>query len=131
MSTGPRDRAAVCRGGDYDEGDHANPAHAASTPTSASTTSARFIENTLTAPDDRSAAAGDLIPTVSCPFVPVSGDAEPYSVFWKLRTARASIVTPNARTISTSVQIGTTQPLMVSGAASLSPSITRRMGSIA
>jgi hypothetical protein len=76
MSTGPRDRDAVERGvGVEDDDGDANQALAPSAPTSASTTRARFIENTLTVPGDGPAAAGELTPTVSCPFVPVLGNA--------------------------------------------------------
>jgi hypothetical protein len=76
MSTGPRDRDAVDRGvGVEDDDEDANQALAPSAPTSASTTRARFIENTLTVPGDGPAAAGELTPTVSCPFVPVLGNA--------------------------------------------------------
>src|SRR5918995_3474696 len=81
MTTGPRDRDAVGRDGDDfvdddDEDAAANQAHAASTPTSASTARPRFIEITLTVPGGRPDAAGWLTPTVSCPFAPVLGDAQ-------------------------------------------------------
>ena len=56
-----------------DDDDDANHANAASATTIASTTKPRFIENTLTVPDDDPAAAEDLKPIVSCPFVPVLG----------------------------------------------------------
>src|SRR5690348_11788650 len=131
-STGPLDRDGVdCAVGvDVDDDEDANPANAASAATIASTTTPRFIENTLTVPRGEPAAAGNLKPSVSCPFVPVLGNAQRYSVFWKLRTASPSIAMPSVSTMSTSVQIGTTQPLIVNGAASCSPSITRRIGSM-
>ena len=53
-----------------DDDDDANQANTASAATIASTTSPRFIENTLTVPDHDPAAAGNLKPIVSCPFVP-------------------------------------------------------------
>src|SRR2546430_7527054 len=72
-STGPRDLDGVGRSVDVDDDDDANHANAASAATIASTTSPRFIENTVTVPYDDPAAAEDLKPTVSCPFVPVLG----------------------------------------------------------
>src|SRR5215208_1976782 len=76
MSTGPRDPDAVGRGvGVLDQDKAANHAFAPSAPTSARTIRPRFIENTLTVQGDGPAAAGDLIPSVSCPFVPVSGNS--------------------------------------------------------
>src|SRR5215207_5166269 len=72
MSTGPRDPDAVGRGvGVDDEDKAANHALAPSAPTSARTIRPRFIENTLTVQGDGPAAAGDLIPSVSCPFARV------------------------------------------------------------
>src|SRR5947208_14025620 len=74
MSTGPRDRDGADGAVDVDDDDDdANQANAASAATIASATRPRFIENTLTVPDDDPAAAEDLKPTVSCPFVPVLG----------------------------------------------------------
>src|SRR2546430_16865744 len=72
-STGPRDLDGVGRSVGVDDDDDANHANAASATTIVSTTSPRFIENTLTVPDDDPAAAEDLKPTVSCPFVPALG----------------------------------------------------------
>ena len=74
-STGPRDRDAAGVGVGVEDDDEANKAHAPSAPTRARTTRPRFIENTLTVPGHGPAAAGDLIPTVSGPFEPVSGNA--------------------------------------------------------